>query len=249
MSYDMLATSKTPALVIYLLDFSGSMSRSMEGRRRIDVVGEALKAAIQQMIFRSTKGSLISPRYHVALYVYSRDVFDVFDGIKPIHEVARLGLPELSTMNSTDTAKGFAQVEKLLQARLGDYQDCPAPLVCHMSDGEYTGKDPQPIVERIMGMAVPDGNVLVENIFISDQILAKPVDDPKQWPGILADTELRTAYGLKLRAMSSLLPPSYRIMMLEMDYQIAPGAAMLLPGVNAELVGMGFQMSTATPVM
>ena len=249
MSYDVLATGKTPALVIYLLDFSGSMSRTMEGRRRIDIVGEALKGAIQQMIFRSTKGSVISPRYHIALYVYSRDVFDVFDGIKSIDKVARLGLPELSTMNSTETAKGFAQVEKLLQAQLGKYQGCPAPLVCHMSDGEYTGNDPQPIVERIMGMAVPDGNVLVENIFISDQILAKPVDDPTQWPGILADTELRTEYGLKLRAMSSLLPPSYRITMLEMDYQIAPGAAMLLPGASPELVKMGFQMSTTTPVM
>jgi uncharacterized protein YegL len=249
MSYDTLATRITPALVIYLLDLSGSMSTAMEGRRRIDIVADALKAAIQQMIFRSTKGSVISPRYHIALYVYSQDVFDVFDGIKPIDKVARLGLPDLSTMNSTNTDKGFEQVEKLLQARLGDYQGCPAPLVCHMTDGEYTGKDPQPIAERIMRMAVPDGNVLVENIFISDKILPRPVDDAMQWPGILPDTELWTEYGLKLRAMSSLLPPSYRVTMLEMGYQIAPGALMLLPGAKSELVKMGFQMSTTTPVM
>jgi uncharacterized protein YegL len=249
MSYDTLATRVTPALVIYLLDLSGSMSMAMDGRRRIDIVADALKAAIQQMIFRSTKGAGISPRYHIALYAYSQDVFDVFDGIKPIDKVARLGLPELSTMNSTETDKGFAQVEKLLQAELGNYQDCPAPLVCHMTDGEYTGKDPQPIVERVMRMAVPDGNVLVENIFISDKILPKLVDDPMQWPGILPETELRTEYGLKLRAMSSLLPPSYRVTMLEMGYQIAPGALMLLPGANSELVKMGFQMSTTSPVL
>ena len=248
MSYDALATRVTPALIIYLLDLSASMSAPMGGRRRIDIVADALKAAIQQMIFRSTKGSVVSPRYHIALYAYSQDVFDVFDGITPIDKVARLGLPELSTMKSTETDKGFAQVEKLLQAQLGNYQSCPAPLVCHMTDGEYTGKDPQPIAERVMGMAVPDGNVLVENIFISDNILPKPVDDPMQWPGILADTELRTEYGLKLRAISSPLPPSYRVTMVEMGYQIEPGALMLLPGANPELVKMGFQMSTTTPV-
>jgi hypothetical protein len=37
-------------------------------------------------------------------------------------------------------------------------------------------------------------------------------------------------------------------MMLEMGYNIDPKAVMLLPGTSPELVAMGFQMSTATPV-
>ncbi len=139
-------------------------------------------------------------------------------------------------------------MEKLLQAELPNLRACPAPLVCHMTDGEYTGADPEPIVRRIMQMAVPDGNVLVENIFMSEKVLPQPIEDPTRWPGIDAKTKLTNEYARKLRAMSSPLPQSYRAILMENGYQLAAGALMLLPGHTPELVALGFQMSAATPV-
>jgi len=243
-----MATRKTPALIIYLLDVSASMGQPLGDRRRVDVVMNALQAALRTMVFRSTKGSLLSPRYRMALFAYSDHVYDLLDGIKPVDQVARMGVPELSPMRTTDTAKAFVQAEKLLQAELPNLQSCPAPLVCHMTDGEYTGDDPEPAVQRIIQMAVPDGHVLVENIFISDKILPKPVTDPYKWPGILPNTKLINDYARKLRMISSPVPESYRQMMLEMSYNLDARALMLLPGVNPELVAMGFQMSAATRV-
>jgi hypothetical protein len=243
-----LATSRTPALIIYLLDVSASMSQPLGDQRRIDVVMNALQVALRQMVFRSTKGSRISPRYRIALLAYSDHVYDLLDGIKSVNQVARLGMPELSPMRTTETAKAFAQAENLLKAELANLQDCPAPLVCNMTDGENTGDDPKPIVQRIMQMAVPDGHVLVENIFISDKILPRPVLDPHRWPGILPDTKLSSDFARKLQAISSPVPESYRKMMLEMGYDLDARALMLLPGLNPELVAMGFQMSAATPV-
>jgi len=117
-----------------------------------------------------------------------------------------------------------------------------------MTDGEYTGSDPEPIVRRIMSMRVPDGNVLVENIFISDNILDKPVPDPYRWEGVRPSTKLRSDYARKLRAMSSPLPPSYRAMMREHNYEIADDAVMMIPGMTPELVQMGFVMSMSTPI-
>jgi hypothetical protein len=99
-----------------------------------------------------------------------------------------------------------------------------------------------------MELSVPDGNVLVENIFISERILPETINDPTKWPGILPDSKLNNDYAQKLRAMSSPIPESYRLMMLENNYHLAPGSLMLLPGVSPELVAMGFQMSAATPV-
>ncbi|MCS7040304.1 MAG: hypothetical protein NZP34_11920, partial [Caldilineales bacterium] len=93
-----------------------------------------------------------------------------------------------------------------------------------------------------------DGNVLVENIFISDKILDEPIPDPFKWPGILPNTKLTNEYARKLRAISSPLPPSYRAMMAESGYQLSKDAVMLLPGMTPELVAMGFQMSGATRV-
>lgn len=248
MPYEILATSQTPMLVIYLLDVSASMTQPLGNQRRIDVVMNALTAALRQMVFRSTKGGRLAPRYRIAMLVYSDHVYDALDGIKTIDQVAKLGVPELSPMRTTDTAKAFAQAEKLLLAELPHLRDCPAPLVCHMTDGEYTGTDPEPIAKRIMEIKVTDGNVLIENIFISDKVLPQPITDPTRWSGILPNTKLGDDYARKLKAMSSPLPESYRAMLLENNYHLTPGALMLLPGISPELVAMGFQMSAATPV-
>ena len=248
MPYATLATSKTPALVIYLLDVSASMGLPFGEKRRVDVVMDALGYALRQMVFRSTKGRRVAPRYRIAMFAYSDHVYDLLDGVRSVDQVATLGVPELSPLRTTDTALAFEQAEKLLQREAACLRDCPAPLICHMTDGEYTGADPEPIARRIMEMELPDGPVLVENIFISDRVLAQPIPDPKQWSGVTMTTTLLSDYAEKLRSISSLLPESYRVMMLEERYQMADSAVMLLPGSSPDLVEMGFVMSTATPV-
>jgi len=248
MPYEVLATSMTPALIIYLIDVSASMNRDLGGKRRIDVVSEAIKVAFQQMIFRSTKGGRISPRYRMAMFAYSDKVFDVLDGIRGIDEVALKGVPKITTMRTTDTEKAFRQALRILKEELPKLLDHPAPVVCHLTDGEFTGEDPSPIVEQIQNLEVPDGKILVENIFISDEILDTPIDDPRQWKGIHSDTKMTGGYAKNLRDMSSIIPESYRELMLEMGFRIASGATMMIPGTSPELVELGFQMSAATRV-
>jgi hypothetical protein len=246
MSYSILATSQTPALIIYVLDVSQSMGEPLGAARRIDVVTKALGAALQRMVFLSTRGERISPRYRIAMYAYSDHVWDLLDGPKTVDQVASLGVPDLSVQQRTDTARAFAEVRKLLDRELPRCQHCPAPLVCHLTDGRYTGSDPEPIARAIMRMQVPDGHVLIENIFISDQVVAGPIDDPRRWPGILPSTPLVDDYAQKLRAMSSSLPDEYQREMRKSGYAIADDAVMLLPGTSPELVEMGFVMSTMT---
>ncbi len=71
MSHQIPATAKTPALIIYLLDVSGSMDERLDGQPRIDHVNKALNGVLTQMVFRSTKGVVVSPRYRIALIAYS----------------------------------------------------------------------------------------------------------------------------------------------------------------------------------
>ncbi len=248
MPYEIPATSSTPAFIIYVLDVSASMQQPLSNKRRIDIVTDAFAAALRQMIFRSTKGTRVSPRYRLAMFAYSDDVYDLLGGTKTVDQVAQMGVPELNTVRGTDTFRAFLEVEKLLMRELPNLQQCPAPLVCHMTDGEYTGNDPEPVARRIMNMRVPDGNVLLENIFISDRVLSQPISSPRQWPGILPDTKLADDYAKTLRSVSSPLPKSYWEMMREDGYQVEQKAVMMLPGTSPELVQMGFAMSAATPV-
>ncbi|EMA6343052.1 vWA domain-containing protein [Bacillus cytotoxicus] len=253
MLYQTQATQQTPAYIIYLLDVSASMNQTMdaggEEKRRIDIVTDALSLAIRQMVFRSTKGSRLLPRYKLSILAYSDHVFDLLGGVKTIDEVARLRpLEKIQTQRLTDTAKAFSVVERVLQKELPNLQDGPAPVICHMTDGASTGEDPELIVKRIMNMSVPDGNILVENIFISDEIMPGRIANIKQWQGIMPDTTILDEYGAKLQRLSSPIPQSYREMMVEHGFHIADGAVMMFPGTNADLVSLGFQMSAATPV-
>lgn len=247
MPYTTLATSDTPALVIYLLDVSSSMGQPLGSATRMAVVLQALNSALRQMVYRSTKGSLVAPRYRLAIYAYSDQVYDVLGGVRTIDEVARWGSPDLKPLRTTETAKAFLQAERLLLREIPHMLDCPAPLVCHMTDGEYTGADPESAARDLMTLSIPDGNVLVENIFIADGLLDSDVTDPYAWPGINAATGLRNPYANRLRAMSSRLPPSYRSVLNESGYSFEDDALMMLPAETAELVGLGFQMSAATP--
>ena len=221
MPYSVLATSKTPALVIYVLDVSASMTQPLGNKRRIDVVMDALTVAIRQMVFRSTKGGRLSPRYRIAMLAYSDHVYDLLDGIRTVEEVAHFGVPDLSPMRTTDSAKAFAQAEKLLEAEMPNLATGPAPLVCHMTDGEYTGADPEPIVQRIMAMSVPDGDVLVENIFISDKVLNENSIDASKWPGILADTAAH--HGLRPQTEGHVLAHTGELPGDDAREQLPPG--------------------------
>ena len=122
------------------------------------------------------------------MFAYSDHVWDLLNGARTIDQVVKLGVPELHPRQTTDTARAFGEVEKLLKREVPKIQDGPAPIVCHMTDGEFTGADPEPVVRRIKEMAVADGNVLIENIFISDQLLAEPIADIRAWPGVTAQT-------------------------------------------------------------
>ena len=248
-SYTAKASQSHPALIIYLLDVSGSMSLKNGEKSRLELVMDSLYVALKQMVFRSTKGSRIASRYRVSIIAYSDEVYDLLGGIKDIDILMQTGkLPALQTYRFTDTAKAFQYAEELLKRELPHIQDCPAPLICHMTDGAYTGDDPEPIVKRIKEMAVKDGNVLVENIFVSDELLEHGIDQPRRWLGVEDATAFIDQYGNKLRAMSSIIPESYRQMIIEANYSLARGSYMMFPGTHPDLVSLGFQMSAATPI-
>jgi hypothetical protein len=234
----------TPALVLYLIDVSHSMGQPLGDRTRIEVVRDALHAALMQMVFRSTRGDIVLPRYRIRILSYSDDVFDLLPGTKTIDQVIQMGTPPLKPTNQTNTAKALEMVRTLLEQELPVLARCPAPLVCHLTDGEFSGPDPESNARKIMELSVPDGNVLLENIFISDHILSEPVADIHRWQGVLPSTRLDAAYAAKLRQMSSPIPESYRKVLLDSGFQFAAGARLMFPGSSPELVSLGFQMST-----
>jgi hypothetical protein len=240
--YTVEASTVTPALVVFLVDAGYHMNRSVAGRPAVDLVYQALASLFQHMVFSSTKGRRISSRYQVACYAYSTKTVDLTGGIISVAEAARVGLPD----ERGNTYDAFMHVEQFLKQNLSDFEHCPAPLVCHITAGEYPGRDPESVVARIKAMRVTDGNVLIENVLIDDEAVLLQTNDPQQWLGILDESQLAKSFARQLFRMSSPLPPSRRKYALELGYYLANGSRMLYPGTQPDMVNLGLVVSAST---
>jgi hypothetical protein len=249
-NYDAVATAATPLLAIYLIDVSGSMGETLSstgGKTKIDLVNSALEGILRVMMRRSMKGEVISPRYGLSLVAYSSGVTDVYGKTLNIEEALQRGLPVLSTDSMTDTNAAFEYAYNLLVSQLPGLDGCPAPMVCHLTDGQFNrGPDPRPIVKKIQSLSNSDGNVIVENIYVGDQLTRSPIADIQQWQGIADPNELDDSYAKVLLEMSSPLPATYATELQNLGYNLRSGVPMLIPADRKELVELAFAMSGAT---
>ena len=243
-SYLQLATSSTPATILYLVDISASMDKRLGNQRRIDITFNALRKTIKKILSRSTKGEDIQPRYRIGIYAYSNGILDMLGGIKTINELSKFSLPTPEPQSKTETAMAFNLAFQILSTQMPYLDNCPAPLICHLTDDEYTGDNPTPFVDSLKKLSNKDGHVLIENIYISEKFnLPSTITD---WKGVSKTQVMSDPYANILRDWSSPIPISYHNMMVEMGYSIQPNSALLLPGINPELVQLGFQISSVT---
>ncbi len=253
MPHETVATQATPALVIYLLDMSVSMNDAVDeesegSESKSELVTRTLTRAIREMVRRSTRGTHPLARYRVAAFAYNSEIHDVFGGARPITDIIQIGVPVMTASGTTDTAKAFEHAEQLLIGMHSELRACPAPLICHFTDGAYTEASPLPVVERIQQLTFPDGPVLIENIFFDNGALAVPVTDPYTWPGILSRDDLASTYAYELYEMSSPIPESYLRLFTERGYAMRPGARLFFPGSSPDMVEAAFTMSGMTPI-
>ncbi|GCE10541.1 vWA domain-containing protein [Tengunoibacter tsumagoiensis] len=244
--YTQPATSLTPALIIYLIDASHSMNDPCGSMTRIELVNRALRDVLKDMVRRSMRDGIVQRRYKVAILAYSTEVVDVLGGIRDLPDLVREGTPVLTAGGETDTSAGFAAVETLLQNNLPKFQSSPAPLVCHLTDALFTESDPSPIIRRIQSMAVNDGPVLIENVYVADKMLRLPVGDWRNWGGVLKPGQLTNDYARLLFHLSSPLPETYRQNINNYGYHLQSGATLFFPGVHTDLVRLAFAVSSAT---
>jgi caspase domain-containing protein len=256
-SYRNQANSDHPATLIYLVDISGSMNAIMQdGKTRIEISKNAIQVAYAQMIQRSMRQGKIHPRYRVGMIAYSDEIYDVYGELGSIISIDKIkdeGIPSITPQKSTNMARAFRYAAKLIRDDIQKWplkwlEECPPPMVINITDCEYDEKDSQDPLEfaqNLQAISVPDGNILVENIFITDQI-SVPVS-AQDWQGYHFNDATGDLYGDKLLAMSSPIPSTYaQILREQAGFKIREGAAMMFPGITREFIKFGFVMSIVT---
>lgn len=257
--YTRPATSDTPAHILYLLDVSGTMKNNLDGKPRIRWLEKALEYTLDFLIDeRSYDGEIYRPRYRIAVITYSSDVDPSLTGGKfvDVKDFWNEGLPEFSPGGETFTKRAFERAFQILEKLLEDtlvQEKCPAPVVCHVTDGQYNlGGDPTSVASKIKGLRNRDGYVLVQNLFITNELLATPIKDVQTWQGFMPkeeETAFKGKYAKYARAlfnMSSSLPESYASVLSDLGFSLEFGSRMMYPGQNYDLIKLAFVASTAT---
>lgn len=248
MDYTIRATANTPALIIYLLDISASMNASLGDSTRIEFINNFVEEITYEMVFRSITGTIIMPRYHLAIFAYNDQVYDVLDGVKTIVQLADEGLPKFHASGGTNTQAGFQAVEDLLSEILPYIQDNPAPMVCHITDGNDSSPPPAPIIKKIMQMKTKDGTVLVQNVFIGETTTSNAISDPYSWSGI-QPSALTNEYAQVLLQYSSPLPASYAKELLSYGYNVQPEVPMMFSAESVNILRLTFTVSGDTSII
>src|SRR4051812_43586952 len=99
--YSAQITRANPALIILLVDQSGSMADPFSGEnamRKADYVADVVNHTLHDLVIRCTKTEEVRNYYHISVIGYGRHVGPVFGGplgnykIAPIAEVAEYPL-------------------------------------------------------------------------------------------------------------------------------------------------------------
>lgn len=109
----------------------------------------------------------------------------------------------------------FQKAGELLSDWCDKHRESFPPIVIHITDGESTDEDPEPIAHKLLGLRTDDGNILIYNLHISSH---------SQDSILFADEEpnIGDAYAAKLWRMSSKLTPLMEDLAHREGYDVTP---------------------------
>ena len=119
--------------------------------------------------------------------------------------------------NGTPMTQAFQFALSLAQNWVAEHPTSFPPIVINISDGESTDGDPTPVVDKIKGLEVQDGNALVMNLHLSSS-RAQPILFPDD------NTPLPDKYAEMLYNMSSELPGGMRETASNLGYKLGLGS-------------------------
>lgn len=255
MNYENVASSASPATIVFLIDASNTMNNRMveSQKSQIAMAMDIIEGIFIQIVQESTKGKVPADRYRIGIIGYSDKPIIYTDDIVSIREIKKI--PNIPCGGRTNTKAAFEAARELIFREINKWDDqsrnlCPPPMIIHLTDGAYTEGygDPKDVVDEIKGIEFKDGNVLVENILISRNLSVQASDYGK-WMGYLPGDDLNDPYGNELLEMSSTIPETYRQVLkgkTDGKMDLVKGAKLMFPGASEDFVRNAFVMALAT---
>jgi hypothetical protein len=141
----------------------------------------------------------------------------------------------------TATCAGLNAAIGILEQWRDAHPSAYPPTVLHVTDGHPSDGNPEPIADRLKGLATDDGACLLFNLH---------VDEGDGAPLIFPNDErvLKDRFGKSLFRMSSLLPPHALEAAAAKGYDVRPGARGFVFNAGIEAIADFFDIGTRPAV-
>ena len=182
--YEAEVSRAKKALVVYLIDQSGSMAEAWtNGDSKATEVAKLLNENINSMILECKKGGEVRDYFDIAAIGYGSDVGSTLHGTLRGHRTvsttelydtplsnsgeAATYIEASSSRGGTDMATAFREAAAICSEWSAAHQSSFPPTVLHITDGEYTGENPTTAANELKAVSTTDGATLLWNIHIS----------------------------------------------------------------------------------
>ena len=251
--YERDITRQHPALMLLLLDQSGSMQNAwLRGGTKADGVAESVNNLIQSIVLMSVRQKEVRHYFDLAVIGYSGStVTSMFQGTdirNPVITVTRAneivrrqtvtegGLRierhvwvEARAAGQTPMCLALTTAKSVAEKWAAQHEDSFPPIVLNLTDGAGNDGDPLPVAEELLQVSTKYGSALLMNCHISGPLDKRDGDQPdagSDKPILFPDEKfpLPSQYARDLFEMSSALPESFRRRAIDLEFDVTEGA-------------------------
>jgi hypothetical protein len=235
MSYSAEISRTNPTAFMFVIDQSGSMADPVGDTdlSRAEFVCDALNRIVVNLITRSSKSEGVRDYFHIGAIGYGGSTvanalsgslgnksFNPISAFEqhPLRVEQRDGMPfpvwfEPYAGGGTPMRKAMRTAAQALAEWCDEYPESFPPTLLHVTDGEPSDGDPEPIVEQLKSLGTEDGEVLILNLH-TGQSKSGPIKFPNM------EKQVTDGFGKILYRMSSILPPAVAGAARERGYQV-----------------------------
>jgi hypothetical protein len=141
----------------------------------------------------------------------------------------------------TAMCAGLAATTEIIKQWCDAHPSAFPPTVLHVTDGHPSDGNPEPIADRLKGLATDDGDCLLFNLHV-DVGNGKPLIFPND------ERVIGDRFGKALFRMSSLLPPHALEAAARKGYDVRPGARGFVFNAGIEAIADFFDIGTRPAV-
>jgi hypothetical protein len=239
MPYKAEISRSNPTAFMFVIDQSGSMADPVGTTElsRAEFVCDALNRVVINLITRSSKSEGVRDYFQIGAIGYGGSsvgpalagpladkTFNPISDFEryPLRIEQRDGMPfpiwfTPQAGGGTPMRKAMRTAAQALAEWCDDYPESFPPTLLHVTDGEPSDGDPEPIVEQLKSLGTDDGEVLILNLHTGQS-----KSGPIKFPG--SEEEVIDGFGKILFRMSSVLPAAIASAARERGYQVNDNA-------------------------